>query len=287
MESNILQRHKEERKTLQAKIMNLKHGVSKGDKKKKKEIMELVAKLEAELDQKQEQELQEQPVDELINNVGEKVGTLSTSEDPESETKGPAVKVSKAQKRRDKKAEKERERDKQIAEQEEANLLGARNVEAEKIKSTLKARGLAIYEIPSNGDCLYAAIGHQLIVQEKPSSTAILRSQTASYVRDHKDDFLPFLSDKDSEIFSQEKFESYCNNIENTNAWGGQLELRAMSQVLQQPIEVIQSEGPAIIIGEEFEKPSLILTYHRHAYGLGEHYNSVILAVESPDDDFT
>ena len=39
--------------------------------------------------------------------------------------------------------------------------------------------------------------------------------------------------------------------------------------------KVIQGEGPDITIGEEFSCDPIILTYHRHLHGLGEHYNSV------------
>jgi OTU domain-containing protein 6 len=52
------------------------------------------------------------------------------------------------------------------------------------------------------------------------------------------------------------------------------VELRALTQFLQQPIEVIQAEGPSVLIGDEFAKHKLVITYHRHYYGLGEHYNS-------------
>jgi OTU domain-containing protein 6 len=41
-------------------------------------------------------------------------------------------------------------------------------------------------------------------------------------------------------------------------------------------IEVIQATGPSILVGEEYhDKRQAILTFHRHMYGLGEHYNSV------------
>ena len=42
-----------------AQIQKLKHSVSKGEKKKKKEITEQIAQLEADLDKKHEQELKE------------------------------------------------------------------------------------------------------------------------------------------------------------------------------------------------------------------------------------
>ena len=61
----------------------------------------------------------------------------------------------------------------------------------------------------------------------------------------------------------------------STPEWGGQVELLALSSILKRPIEVIQAEGAPVVVGEHFSSSRLLLTYHRHAYGLGEHYNSV------------
>lgn len=52
------------------------------------------------------------------------------------------------------------------------------------------------------------------------------------------------------------------------------MELRALSRLLKAPLEVIQAEGSTMEIGEEFGENRLTVTYHRHMYGLGEHYNS-------------
>jgi len=57
------------------------------------------------------------------------------------------------------------------------------------------------------------------------------------------------------------------------------LQLQALSEGLSCPIEVLQAEGAPVVLGEQFKpKPSITLTYHRHAFGLGEHYNSVTKA---------
>merc|ERR1711909_199047 len=77
------------------------------------------------------------------------------------------------------------------------------------------------------------------------------------------------------EMLSDAEFQAYCNKMASTPAWGGQVELQAMATVLKRPIEVIQAEGPPMVVGEQFKQSALVLTYHRHAYGLGEHYNSV------------
>lgn len=59
--------------------------------------------------------------------------------------------VSKAQKRRERKAIAEKERNQRIIEQEALNVFGKRNVEIEAIKKILSDRDLMIYEIPSDG----------------------------------------------------------------------------------------------------------------------------------------
>jgi hypothetical protein len=47
-----------------------------------------------------------------------------------------------------------------------------------------------------------------------------LRISAAEYMRQNPDDFTPFLYLEDG------NFDRYCNDIENTACWGGQLEVR-------------------------------------------------------------
>ncbi|KAJ8315943.1 hypothetical protein KUTeg_005957 [Tegillarca granosa] len=273
-EEALIQKHKKEKKELQAQIQKLKHSAPKGDKKKKKEVTEEIARLESELS----------------------LDGLKTSDEPQDDTptsqtegslKKQDGKISRTQKRRDKKAAKEKEREQRIIEQEKDNLTGDRNVEFEKMKAVLKSRGLQIYEIPSDGNCLYNAINHQLKTAGINSSCESLRKQTAQYLRDHAEDFFPFMTKDNGDLYTEEDFVKYCQDVESTTAWGGQIEIQAMSHVLKQPMEVIQSDIQPIKIGEQYEKrgqSSIILPYHKHAYGLGEHYNSVEPYKEEEED---
>lgn len=259
-EEALLKRQRKEKKDLQGKIQGLKKTASKGDKKKKKEITEEIAKLEADLNQKHDQELAELKSGQ-IEDVSD---ALENTEIKDESTK----KVSKAQKRRDKKAEKERERQEDIEKQDEENKLGLRHMETEKIKSILASRGLQIHEIPSDGDCLFAGISYQI---QNSLLVKDLRKLTEETLLSNKEDFQPFLS------LDDKGFEDYCLKMGSTPKWGGHVEISALSKALKKPIEVIQAEGPLVQVGtDEFkdQKP-LILTYHRHYYGLGEHYNSV------------
>lgn len=49
---------------------------------------------------------------------------------------------------------------------------------------------------------------------------------TAIHLRLNRDDFLPFLCNQDTgDPMSETEFESYCNKVEKTAAWGGQIEV--------------------------------------------------------------
>lgn len=62
------------------------------------------------------------------------------------------VRVTKAQRRRDKKAEKDKEREALIAKQEELNKFGPRHLEEVKIKQLLALRKLALHDVASDGN---------------------------------------------------------------------------------------------------------------------------------------
>ena len=154
----LLKTHRKEKKDLQAKIQALKKSASKGDKKKKKEINDEIAKLEADLEQKHKTEILELDTKNLTvsNGTTEQEATTKDCDKDEAEDDTKGVRVSKAQKRRDKKAEKEKQRLLDIEKQEEENLTGKRNLEQEAISKILESRGLSLHLIPSDGDCMFA-----------------------------------------------------------------------------------------------------------------------------------
>ena len=143
-----------------------------------------------------------------------------------------------------------------------------------------------------------------------------LREQAAGYIASHPDDFVPFLdlsdiaaalptqsaqdNDGNNDTAGGDAFRKYCRDMAETAQWGGHPEILALTKVLRLPIRVHSAEGPALVMGwEEFggEKPGngnsgvcggdiaaqapssspiLELTFHRHFYALGEHYNSTL-----------
>lgn len=75
---------------------------------------------------------------------------------------------------------------------------------------------------------LYNAVAHQLKISGGiPLSLHDLRTKTAEYLRENMNDFLPFLSNPDSDnLLTPEEYEKYCNDIADTSAWGGAIEVK-------------------------------------------------------------
>ncbi|XP_069778040.1 deubiquitinase OTUD6B-like isoform X4 [Narcine bancroftii] len=264
-------------RTAPAEIQGMKNAVAKNDKRRRKQLVEEVAKIEAELELRHKEELKQlslsldkpSMVEFSINGIANLELEINNGKEAKQ------FRVSKAQKRREKKAAQEKEREERIAEADIENLKGARHLESQQVAEILAARNLQMKQIPSDGHCMYKAIEDQLRNQNSLLTLVELRSQAAEYMRSHMDDFLPFLTNSTGDMYTPDEFEKYCHEVANTPAWGGQLELRALSHVLKVPVEVIQADSTPIIIGEEYRKKPIILVYMRHAYGLGEHYNSV------------
>ncbi|KAL8181934.1 UNVERIFIED_CONTAM: OTU domain-containing protein 6B [Gekko kuhli] len=272
----LVSQQRKEKRELQAKIQGMKNTVPKNDKKRRKQLSDSIAKLEVDLEQKHKEELKK--LKETVPEQSKEDSAAISMARLELENTQPVQppRISKAQKRREKKAALEKEREERIAEAEIENLTGARHLESQKLAHILSTRQLEIKQIPSDGHCMYRAIEDQLKEQQNSWTVATLRAQTAEYMRSHVDDFLPFLTNPSTgDLYNHDEFEKYCCDIANTAAWGGQLELRALSHILQTPIEVVQMDSPPIIVGEEYSRKPLILVYMKHAYGLGEHYNSV------------
>lgn len=289
---DVATRHRRERKELQAKLQAMKKNAPKNNKNKRKEFLEEMTRLEGELEQRHKVELQEATVTTAVN-PSEKPAE-KTAEEPAAAAAGNSdndedddvvqptqQRVSKAQKRRNKKEREARERAQEIREelQNAANQPSPKQIELQQITAKLSGRQLGLHSIASDGDCLYHAVRHQLELHALPGhSIQELRQETANYVRAHKDSLICYMTHPETgDLLNDEQFEQYCQDIAKTHAWGGYIELKALSSLLRVPIEVIQAEGSSTLLGqEEFGGAPLVICYHRHIYQLGAHYNSTV-----------
>ena len=161
---------------------------------------------------------------------------------------------------------------------EAASLPDRREQERLVMQKELKARGLQEKDIRPDGHCLYSAIADQLTVHgvnlasgrtlvDQPDYK-VVRQVAADFIAKNPDDFSPFLV---------EPLEDYIVKVRVSAEWGGQLELSALARAYSININVLQGDGRVEKIDagtDAIEKP-IWLAYYRHAFGLGEHYNSL------------
>mmetsp|Transcript_3997 Transcript_3997/g.5561 ORF Transcript_3997/g.5561 Transcript_3997/m.5561 type:complete len:327 (-) Transcript_3997:283-1263(-) len=187
----------------------------------------------------------------------------------EEEEKVKLSKKEKARRKRERKAQKELERQRQI-EEESKDVVSQRDIEMDIIRKKLEPLSLTIKEIPADGHCLYSAIADQINQTNRSQTTfKLMRKTAADYMRANPDGFEPFLEEGTD-------LQEYCNSVESTAAWGGQLEIQALSQALRLHISIFSAASPTLEMGQEFGNEPLQISYHQHYYSLGAHYNSVI-----------
>ncbi|XP_072969475.1 OVARIAN TUMOR DOMAIN-containing deubiquitinating enzyme 5 isoform X2 [Typha angustifolia] len=292
----MLSRHRKEIIKLQNKEVSLKKAAAKGSKAeqkaKKKQVEDEILCLSSQLKAKHSEELaslgyknSDSSEKGKLDNLVKAIAGVSVADHSDSS------KPSKGARRRGRRAQEEAAREQRIQE-EQSNIISDRMIENEKLEGKLEPLGLTINEIKPDGHCLYRAVEDQLSLHSRsnsPYNYQELREMVAKYMRENASDFLPFfLSDSkielDSDCTPLERFAKYCKEVEATASWGGQLELGALTHCLKKHIMIFSGSFPDVEMGKEYksevgdgiDNPSIMLSYHRHAYGLGEHYNSVI-----------
>jgi len=67
------------------------------------------------------------------------------------------------------------------------------------------------------------------------------------------------------------------DKVRSSVEWGGHLELRVLALALGRPIVVYSTEKPLTLEpGEDDGTDPIRVSYHKHYYALGEHYNQVV-----------
>ena len=289
--------HRKERKDLQSRITALRKTVTKGDKKKKKEVDANIESLERDFEQKCQFELDQlQEKFKSAKTLEEKSEFVKSLGDTQNKEEDESIqnlasnynqKVSKAKKRKEKKEKNEQDREQAIALQEIENQKGPALLELKRIQEKLRLRGLQVKDVKSDGNCMYYAVADQLSRNLSISKTwHELREKICDYMLENPDNFQPYITTADGDLIDSDKYQEYCEKIRDTLVWGGQLELKALADVLGVLIEVVQNEGSELVIGNETDgKAKLIVTYHRHMFGAGEHYNSTEPYVSTDDSE--
>eukprot|EP00931_Biecheleriopsis_adriatica_P050054 TRINITY_DN28972_c0_g1_i1.p1 TRINITY_DN28972_c0_g1~~TRINITY_DN28972_c0_g1_i1.p1 ORF type:complete len:342 (+),score=102.87 TRINITY_DN28972_c0_g1_i1:144-1028(+) len=225
------------------------------------------------------------PASEAVPAVRFSAEEAKAVDDAEDEEARARRKKEKAQKKRQGRADKEAQRE---ADKEREKLEAgpsARDEELQVLQMRLAALKppMRIHEIVADGHCIYRSVGDQLrrfqpdlysFKQPADQVHAEMRGLCATALRDQSENYAPFAELKDGE-----DFEGYCSRVESSVDWGGELELRALADRLKVRIEVFRAEASEpLVLGEtaSSKQEPLRVSFHRHYYALGEHYNSVV-----------
>jgi OTU domain-containing protein 3 len=142
-------------------------------------------------------------------------------------------------------------------------------IESYKLKNQVQRYGLDIKEIRGDGNCMFRAISDQLCGNE--DMHVELRHLAVEHVKNNQDDFSPFIED-------DENFDKYIKRMSELCTWGGNIELQALSQVLEVNIKIHRVDEPIWEIINHYGARSIHLSYHD-----GDHYNSVRLKGDLTD----
>ncbi|CAF1105052.1 unnamed protein product [Rotaria sordida] len=262
-------RHRHERRELQSTIQQLKKSINKNDKTRKKKIDSEIKALEEAFEKRWEHFNENSTT--LESNTT--IDSIQSNENlPETDEKQHASRKARRLANKEKRQAELNANQEIIDYDNQPESIRSRN-ESLSIDEQLHERGLELYSIASDGNCLFASIVNQL----SDLNVRELREQVAEYLRKHRNEYEPFIDTN---------YDIYCDKLAKENIWGGQIELQICAKILQRSIEIIQGNGnePIKIDCPSSSKPPIIITYHRYLYANGEHYNSTMRTQENDNE---
>jgi OTU domain-containing protein 6 len=292
-------KHRKEQKDLQGRITQKKKNASK---KTRKGVIDECERLQKELEDRQQAEaetlssrlendhvsslpIEEESKQEVVESpqlngaTNGKPADLNLSNELSLTTQQPSKKPSRQKARLARRAAEQEAQAAQAAE-EAAKLPDLRTQEITNMRHHFDKLGFTELSIRPDGHCMFSAVAllisdassHQLKSKTDGLNASYpykaVRAKAARFISEHPADFEPFL---------EEPIDQYTNKIQNTAEWGGQLELQAIARSYGIDINVLQADGriEKIESGSDSETEPIWLTYYRHSFGLGEHYNAL------------
>ena len=132
-------------------------------------------------------------------------------------------------------------------------------------RELLKIRDMIIVEVEGDGNCLFRSVSHQLY--NTTDHHALIRRIVIQYLSLEREYFSQFVIDGDT------KFDEYLEHTQRNGAWGDDLEIQAMSEIYNCPVEVFAySNEPMRTFHESVgSQAPLRVSYHGRS-----HYNSIV-----------
>lgn len=264
---SVEERHQREVEELEERIRKMLEGAkSKNDRKR---INRQAEDLRRELYEKHQSEIDD-PIVALARQISANSdaapATPATPVEDDSAKKAEQKKQQNRE-RRQKKQQKRMQMESEFAE----SLKGVRTkgeIEIEELNTQLHALHLKMQPIMGDGHCLYRAVAFNLARagnQELSEYTAV-RAACAAEMRSHKERYMDFVG--------VDGYDAYCDSVEKSAEWGGEVELIALTHACQMSFIVHRRGQPPMRRGD-YEASSQ-LAFLEHFTTSGGHYNAVV-----------
>ncbi|CAM9737471.1 unnamed protein product, partial [Sphacelaria rigidula] len=134
-------------------------------------------------------------------------------------------------------------------------------------REAMRRKGLSVVDVEPDGNCLFRSVSHQ--IYGDVDRHVQVRKACVDHMQKHKSRF---------GMFVPEDFRDYLYKIRQPGVWGDDLEIRALEEMFDRPIEIFSSDAEDLRpMKIDFEASSLDgetapikLSYHGQS-----HYNSV------------
>lgn len=166
------------------------------------------------------------------------------------------------------------------AEDEAGSMVDHRKLELGAIEAIIETHRLRLVDVPADGNCMFRAIALQCSGDRdhlglRESAVELMRSQPEVFANGVLENHLGEL------VLGEQSLNSYCDSMKDTSKalWGGEGELVALSTLLHRPINVFSMDSAVPTRIESLgcaEQECINLSYHKHYYSLGNHYNALL-----------
>ena len=138
-------------------------------------------------------------------------------------------------------------------------------------RHAMKVRhGYDIYKVKDDGNCLFSAFAHQ--IYGDANFHGIVRQKCCDYMALYRERFNAFIdTDKNYVNFSH-----YLNVMRTLRTWGGNLEITALSELYQRPVEVYAQQTTPRRTFSDSVNYNNQLPPIRVSFKNGNHYDSIV-----------
>ena len=141
----------------------------------------------------------------------------------------------------------------------------------EKFRSRLLQRKYVLHVIKRDGNCLFSSVSDQVYGTDKHSS--IIREKCMDYIEKNKFFYSQFIEGGETQI------PAYIQRKRKNGIWGDNLEIQALSEIYNRPIEIyVNVDKPIRSFCNDGDKTRypIKISYHGN-----KHYNSIVPSMTS------